>query len=92
MIHQISENVKYLIRTKLEGNPTLGYNVAQNHDWEHNIPVIDLLVHCKSMVTHVKQTNEEIIQTALKQIIFDINLSDVSSIDKITLNIHNTLM
>ena len=44
------------------------------------------------MVTHGKQTNDAIIQTALKQTRFDINLSDISSIDKITLNIHNTLM
>ena len=77
MIHQISENIKYLIRTKLKGNPAPRYNIAQNHVWEHNIPVIELLMHCKSMVTHGKQTNDEIIQTALKQIRFDINLSDV---------------
>ena len=49
-------------------------------------------MHCKTMVTHGKQSNDAIIQTALKQIRFDINLSDVSSVDKITLNIHNTLM
>ena len=88
MIQQISENVKYLIITKLKSNPTPGYNAVQNADWEHNIPVIELLMHCKSMVTHGKQTNDAIIQTALKQIRLDINLSDVSSID----NIHNALM
>ena len=31
-------------------------------------------------------------QSDLKQIRFDVNLSDVSSVDKITLNIRNTLM
>ena len=67
MIHQISENIKYLIRTKLKGNPTPGNNIAQNHDWEHNIPVVELLMHCKSMVTHGKQSNDAIIQTALQQ-------------------------
>ena len=30
IIHQISENIKYLIRTKLKGNPAPGYNIAQN--------------------------------------------------------------
>ena len=44
------------------------------------------------MVTHGKQTNDTMVQTALKQIRFDINLSDVSPVDKITLNIRNTLM
>ena len=44
------------------------------------------------MVKHGKQSNDAIIQSALKQIRFDINLSDVSSVDKITLNIRNTLM
>ena len=66
--------------------------VAQNYDWDHQIPIIELLMHCKTMVTHGKQSNDAIIQTALKQIRFDINLSDVSSVDKITLNIRNTLM
>ena len=92
IIHQISENIKYRIRTKLKDNPAPGYNIAQKHDWKHNIPVIELMMHCKSMVTHGKQTNDAIIQTALTQIRFDINLSDVSSIDKITVNIHNALM
>ena len=44
------------------------------------------------MVTHGKQTNDTMVQTALKQIRFDINLSDVSPVDIITLNIRNTLM
>ena len=29
IIHQISENIKYLIRTKLKGNPAPGYNIAR---------------------------------------------------------------
>ena len=68
MIQQISENVKYLIVTKLKSNPVPGYNAAQNADWERNIPVNELLMHCKSMVTHGKQTNDAIVQTSLKQI------------------------
>ena len=44
------------------------------------------------MVKHGKQSNDAITQTALKQIKFGINLSDVSSVDKITLNIWSTLM
>ena len=44
------------------------------------------------MVTHGKQTNDAIIQTALNKIRFDIDLSDESSIDKITVNIRNTLL
>ena len=44
------------------------------------------------MVTHSKQSTDSITQTSLKQTKFDIDLSDVSSVDKITLNIRNTLM
>ena len=44
------------------------------------------------MVKHGNQSNDSIIQTALKQIRFDIDLSDVESIDKIKLNIRNTLI
>ena len=44
------------------------------------------------MVTHGKQSNDSVIQTALKKIRFDIDLSDKSSIDKITLNIRNTVI
>ena len=77
MVLQISEDVKYLIRTKLKSNPTPGYSVAQNFDWENQILIHELLMHCK---------------TALKRIRFYINLSDVSSVEKITLNIRNTLM
>ena len=62
----------------LEQSQQQGYNAAQNSDWEHNILVFDFLMHCKSMVTHGKQTNDAIVQTALKQIRFEINLSDVS--------------
>ena len=43
------------------------------------------------MVTHGKQRNDAIIQTTLKQIRFDIDLTDESSIDRIALNIRNTL-
>ena len=84
MVHQISEDVKYLIRIKLKNNPTPSYSAAQNFDWENQIPIHELLMHCKTMVTHGKQSNDAIIQTALKQIRFDINLSDVSSVDKVT--------
>ena len=92
VVHQISKDIKYLIRTKLKNNPTLSYSIAQNYNWENQMPIIELLQHCKAMVTHGKQSNDSMVQTALKQIRFGINLSDVSSVDKITLNIRNTLM
>ena len=72
--------------------PTPGYSATQNFEWETQIPILELLMHCKTKVTHGKQSNDAIIQTALKQIRFDINLSDVSSVDKITLYIRNTLI
>ena len=66
--------------------------MAQNNDWQNQIPTIVLLQHCKTMVKHGNQSNDSIIQTALKQIRFDIDLSDVESIDKIKLNIRNNLI
>ena len=61
---QITDDIKYLISSKLTNNPIPFYNQLQNND------------HYKTMVTHGKQTNDAIIQTALKKIQFDIDQTD----------------
>ena len=44
------------------------------------------------MVTYGEQTNDAIIQTALRKMLFDIDLADESLIDRITLSIRYTLI
>ena len=85
MVHQISGDIKYLIRTKQKRNPTPNYSTAQSFEWETEIPIIELLMYLQTMVTHGKQSNDTIIQSALKEVRFGMNLSDISSGDKITL-------
>ena len=43
IVHQISEDIKYLIRKKLKSNPAPGYSIAQSYDWETQIPITELL-------------------------------------------------
>ena len=92
ILHLIIDDIKCLIKTKLKSKPTPGYSIAQNNDWENEIPFVELLQHCKTMETHNKQTNDAIIQTALEKKRFDLDLADESSIDKITINIRNALI
>ena len=81
---QITDDIRNFINTKLKNNPIQFNSQLQNNDWENQIPIVDLLQHCKTMVIYEKQTNDAIIQTALKKIRFDIDLSVESSIDRIS--------
>ena len=38
IVHQIIEDNKYLIRTKLKSNKTPGYSITQNNDWKIKYP------------------------------------------------------
>ena len=53
IVHQIIDDI---ISTKLKRNLTPGYSAVQNNDWENQIPIVELPQHCKTMVTHCKQT------------------------------------
>jgi hypothetical protein len=92
IVNLISTGTKYLIKLKLINNPMPGYSPNDLTHWETMIPIDTLLIYMKTLVTHGQQSNDSIVQAALKKIKFDINIDDEKSIDDVVLHIYNTLV
>ena len=93
MISQIDTDIQYLIGTKLEINPMPGFtSQADIEDWQARIPIVPLLLHLKSTATHGSQSNDAIVQAALNNIRFNIDINNETSIDQQIIQINKTLI
>jgi hypothetical protein len=92
IMNQIIDDVKFLIGVKLTNAPMPSYSIAENKDWKNQIDIRRLLHYLQTVVTHGSQSNESIVQSALHEIKFFINVQDETTIDTTSLLIRNTLI